>query len=63
MPSIKKNNLPTKDIFNFNRKARSRIHLSDRLRYLRFKVVNIANYIQNVEKLVEHLNEVNFYFL
>ena len=60
MPSIKKNNLPTKDIFNFNRKARSRIHLSDRLRYLRFKVVNIANYIQNVEKLVEHLNEVNF---
>ena len=63
MPSIKKNNLPTKDISNFNQKARSRIHLSDRLRYLRFKVVNIANYFQNVEKLVEHLNEVNFYFL
>ena len=63
MPSTQKHNLPTKDIFNFNHKARNKIHLSDRLRYLKFKVVNIANYIQNVEKLVEHLNEVNFYFV
>ena len=59
MPSREKPNLPTKDIPNFNEEERSRIKLSDELSDLEFKIANIANYFQNEEKLVEHLNEVN----
>ena len=56
---MKKTKFPTKDIPNFNEKNPSRIQLSDELSELEYKVANIANYFQNEEKLVEHLNEVN----
>ena len=52
---------PTKAIPNFNEKDPSRNQLSDELSELEYKVANIANYFQNEEKLVEHLNEVNLY--
>ena len=58
---MKKTKLPTKDIRNFNEKISSKIQLSDELSELEYKVANIANYFQNEEKLVEHLNEVNLY--
>ena len=57
---MKKTRLPTRDVPNFNEKDPSRNKLSDELNELEFKVANIANYFQNEEKLVEHLNEVNF---
>ena len=57
---MKKTKFPTKDIPNFNEKISSRIQLSDELSELEYKVANIANYFQNEEKLVEHLNEVDF---
>ena len=57
---MKKTRLPTRDVPNFNEKGASRIQLSDELSELEFKVANIANYFQNEEKLVEHLNKVNF---
>ena len=56
---MKKTKFPTKDIRNFNEKISSKIQLSDELSELEYKVANIANYFQNEEKLVEHLNEVN----
>ena len=59
LPSREKQRLPTKDIPNFNEEERSRIKLSDELSDLEFKVANIANYFQNKDTLVEHLNEVN----
>ena len=58
-PSTKKTRFPTKDIPNFNEKDPSSNQLSDELSELEYKVANIANYFQNEEKLVEHLNEVN----
>ena len=61
-PSREKTRFPTKDIPNFNEKDPSNNQLSDELSELEFKVANIANYFQNEEKLVEHLNEVNFTF-
>ena len=61
-PSREKTRFPTKDIPNFNEKDSSRIQLSDELSELEYKVANIANYFQNEERLVEHLNEVNFTF-
>ena len=61
-PSRKKTKFPTKDISNFNEKEPSSSQLSDELSGLEFKVANIANYFKNEEKLVEHLNEVNFTF-
>ena len=59
---MKKTKFPTKDIPNFNEKISSRIQLSNELSELEYKVANIANYFQNEEKLVEHLNEVSFTF-
>ena len=59
---MKKTKFPTKDIPNFNEKISSKIQLSDELSELEYKVANIANYFQNEETLVEHLNEVNFTF-
>ena len=59
---MKKTKFPTKDIPNFNEKNPSRNQLSDELSELEYKVANIANYFQNEERLVEHLNEVNFSF-
>ena len=56
-----KTRFPTKAIPNFNEKDPSRNQLSDELSELEYKVANIANYFQNEEKLVEHLNEVNLY--
>ena len=60
-PSRKKTKFPTNDIPNFNKKEPSSSQLSDELSELEYKVANIANYFQNEEKLVEHLNEVNLY--
>ena len=59
---MKKTRLPTKDIRNFNEKEPNSSQLSDELSELEYKVANIANYFQNEEKLVEHLNEVSFTF-
>ena len=56
---MKKTRLPTRDVPNFNEKDLCRNQLSDELSELEYKVANIANYFQNEEKLVEHLNEVN----
>ena len=61
-PSRKKTKFPTNDIPNFNEKEPSSSQLSDELSELEFKVSNIANYFQNEETLVEHINEVNFTF-
>ena len=59
---MKKTRFPTNDITNFNEKVPSTSQLSDELSELEYKVANIANYFQNEEKLVEHLNEVIFTF-
>ena len=61
-PSREKTRFPTKEIPNFNEKDSSSSQLNDELSELEFKVANIANYFQNEEKLVEHLNEVSFTF-
>ena len=61
-PSRRKTRFPTNDIPNFNKKEPSSSQLSDELSELEYKVANIANYFQNEEKLVEHLNEVSFTF-
>ena len=62
-PSRKKTKFPTNDIPNFNEKEPSSSQLSDELSELEYKVANIANYFQNKETLVEHLNEVNFKYI
>ena len=64
VPSRQRTRLPTND-YNFNEKKRNRrfLHDDDILNDLEYKVVNIANYFGNGDRLVGHIKEVNLTFI